>query len=216
MLFKIKNKYLPLLLIAATRQECQVILDRENQQLKENEFGLTIFQLTEQVLLLKTGIGFKINKKAFYQFLNKLRPALAINFGICGALQDEIKIYENYLIAKVCQVNAPEIDLRAQIYKRIINPNQIKFGSLLTVNQPVLNVIKRKELFQKTGCQLIDMEGYKVTLALVNHAIPLCIIKQVTDHAKEGAQNLIHMNRSIWQKKMQKGIHNLIQMLNIE
>jgi nucleoside phosphorylase len=216
MIFKIKTKPLPLLLLAATRQECRVVLDQGNQQIIKNKFGLTLFQVSKNILLLKIGVGFKINRKKFSKLLDNLKPALAINFGICGALQDEIKIFDNYLIDKVYQVNAPEIDIRTQIHRRVVNSDKIKQGSLLTVNQPVLNVIKRKELSQKTGCQLVDMEGYKVTQAMVGNSIPLWIIKQVTDSADEGTKDRIRINRPKWQKNLQMGIYNLIQMLDIE
>jgi nucleoside phosphorylase len=215
MLFKIRKKYLPLLFIAATRSECQVILDKENQPLIKNEYGLTIFQLAEQVLLLKTGIGFKINEKNFNKYLDNLKPALAINFGICGALKDEIKIFDNYLIDKVYKLNATELDLRTQFHKRIINSDKMNLGSLLTVNQPVLNVIKRQELSQRTGYQLLDMEGYKVAQVMVGHHIPLWIIKQVTDFADEDTVDWIGTNKPKWQKILKKGIWDLIEMLDI-
>jgi hypothetical protein len=51
---------------------------------------------------------------------------------------------------------------------------------------------------------------------MVGNSIPLWIIKQVTDSADEGTKDRIRINRPKWQKNLQMGIYNLIQMLDIE
>jgi nucleoside phosphorylase len=183
------QKYNPILILTALPFESRTILSHYNINIKPKK--LTTYQLVKSIYLIEMPIGFHFNLSILSQEVEKISPKLIVNFGICGALDSSIPLGSAFQIENVCHVNKKLSEIRLPEIKLVFQPT-----SLFTVNEPVLEMKKRDELYSQTRCRLVDMEAFHIASYCKAHRLSLLIIKIASDLADEDSLNTIKANRS--------------------
>jgi nucleoside phosphorylase len=212
----IKKKFLPLLFTTAFRSEAEVIFRIHPFQLIDRVKNFQLFQhKPEPVFMLITGVGHHLKLSSLERWLKDTAPALLINFGICGGLDTTLPLFQNYLVNRVYHLGEPEISLELhypELFKKLLN--YFPAYCLLTSEHPVLQEPLRKQLHQRTTCQLLDMEGYKLAKTAINYSLPIILLKQLTDYCDKGTVRNFRENQSTWQNNLRKGLTELLEVLS--
>ncbi len=202
--------------ITALRAESRVLMDQAPGRENRRRGRMRIFQLFEKdFYILETGIGIPFSRTELNDAICELNPALLINYGVCGALDKNIRLHETYLIDKVCMEALPAILPGRDLPKRC---EQLKksfpVSDLLTVEQAVLSTGERDRLFRESGCSLVDMEAYPLAQISRKLNIPLLILKLVSDMADESAVEEIKKNIPVWQKRLRNDLSEVMRILS--
>ena len=206
LLKRISAKYLPLLLVTALPFESKVVLqkNRAEQIFRRQKTRLFRFSGTE-IYLLETGMGNRLKDDHLLRQIQKVQPALFINYGICGSLDSRLEIKSVFRIDRVCSKSEQPISLHLPPgFDSVFEPAKIPAAHLLTVEQPVLQEAQRENLFRKSGCPLVDMEGYFLAKLAEKLSRPLIMIKLVSDSADEQAVETVRKNKQSYQKILRK------------
>ena len=208
----LKTKYLPLLFLTAFRAEAEALFRIHPFQLIEQEKKIHLYHLPpEPIFLLITGPG----PSSLDRWLEHTAPVLLVNFGICGGLDLALPLFQNFLVRQVSHLDDPVIS--TEIHFPDFPEQLLTFFSacrLLSSDYPVLQESLRKKLYQQSGCQLLDMEGYSLAKAAQKYAIPIILLKHLTDYCDESAASSIRENRSIWKIGLQNGLIKLLEIFS--
>ena len=208
--------FYPLLLISALRQESSVVTEQFPNSIEKNPQGYTLFRFqNREIFLLEIGSGKRMESSKLKSAIVQLNPGFIVNFGICGALDLQIKLNENYLVNTVSCNKKSEINLSPdlELLEEPGNPKELlPRARLLTVKEPVLDSDKREELRRITLCELVDMEAYYIAQTARELGIPLAILKQATDYADNKAMQQVRQTKKIWQESLYQG---LVGFLNL-
>lgn len=185
----LQKLYNPILIITALLFESRAILNHHKINIKPKK--LTTYQLSDSIYLIEVPIGFKFDPSILNHEVEKISPELLINFGICGSLKSSIPICSAFHIQTVCRLNEKFSEIRLPIIESVFQS-----ASLLTVDEPVLEMKQRDKLYSKTGCQLVDMEAYHIARFCEEQNMPLLIVKVSSDFADEDSLNVIKVNRA--------------------
>lgn len=145
-----------------------------------------------EVIIAVCGVG-KVNAAFTTQaIIDKYSPTHIINFGTAGGTNDNVKLFNYYLIEKCCQF---DFDLSAidpvpvgyiQDYDTVMFDNYVKNLSILEkTNLASADRFSFNEkditLINESGCSLRDMEGGAIAQVCTANKIPLIMLKGVTD-----------------------------------
>lgn len=204
-----KLKPRSLLFITAMRFESKVILKKHGGSLIQQETNLKLYQLWDSGFLFETGIGVKADKVAVARLLHETTPSLAINFGICGALNPKIKLGDCFLIDRICIPGEQPISISS-------NLKNFPSASLTTTTHAILNSRERDMLFRKTSCDLVDMEAATIYQLCNQQNIPMQIIKVVSDYSDAETMEKIKSSRHLLKNNLERALEKLWQALSIE
>ncbi len=215
-LFKsFKPGIIPLLFITALHQEAIPLFERIAMTRIKKDSGFTLFRRDAfPVFLLETGPGPLHTHTRLTTIFKDLSPLLVINFGICGALDDNIPLYKAYSIKSVQILGSTE-KLVTELPRIIPRSLLDRFPprNLLTVHRPVLNKAERETLLKTTDCHLVDMESYSILKAAAAYSIPCLLLKLVSDHADKNSLSRVKTNKKHWQKHIGHMLDFLLQLL---
>jgi len=207
-LFSERSGIKSLLFLTAMRKESAILF-------RGNTFrtGRTrLYQLlNHSVYLLETGIGIKDSKKIIGQIIREINPDTSINFGICGALEPQIKIYDAYLINNVHFPGKKVLSLSEDLNTFFPSANfPLRLDSLLTLEKPLLNREDKLEYFAKYSSPLVDMEGYFFAEITEKLHIPILLIKVVSDALEGEVKKLVYDNSEKWQGKLESALELIL------
>lgn len=174
--------------------------------------GVTVYEIVhgEHTLYLATsGVG-EIRAALAVQMLKDLFDIdVALNFGFVGALNPRLKIGELVIASKVChyQFDTSRIDgtkvgqydgnndiyfnldadLIAKFFHCIGRP--FKCVSVASGDVFVATAEQKKELSEKFGADICDMELAGIAIACMRNRLPLISVKVVSDAADGSAEN---------------------------
>jgi len=208
----LKTKFLPLLFLTAFRAEAEALFQIHPFRLIDQEKKIRLYQLPpEPIFLLITGSG----SSFLDRWLEHIAPALLVNFGICGGLDPALPLFQNFLVRQVSHLDDPEIS--SEIHFPEFSEQLLTFFPtcrLLTSDHPVLQESLRIKLYKQSGCQLLDMEGYSWAKVAQKFAIPIILLKHLTDYCDESAALSIRENQSIWKSGLQNGLIKLLEIFS--
>lgn len=178
-----------------------------------------------------SGIG-KVNAGLTTQLvIDKFNPDFILNFGTCGGMNDSVEILQYYAITKCCQF---DFDLREldgvplgyiQDYDRVFFPTQTKGIEYLKTS-----VVASADRFNNSGidiksindmgASLRDMEAGAIGQVCLSNAVPLYMIKGISDVYGSGtAQEQFFRNLNAvsegFPKVVLTAISNIIKALNL-
>jgi nucleoside phosphorylase len=214
---KINPKFLPLLFLTAYPAESNIIL-KENvfQLIRSNNLQKTYRNKEKSIYLIETGIGPKIMISDLKNSIHTIQPGLIINYGICGALESSIKKYNSYIVKEIYYLkddnllkSSPFEYLSKKIFK------EFPQASLVTVDEEVNNKKTKNFYFNKTNCQLVDMEAFHLYKIASLDSIPIIFLKLVTDMADNRTQIDVKKDIKIWQTHLDKNLNRLIKTISI-
>lgn len=178
-----------------------------------------------------SGIG-KVNAGLTTQLvIDKFNPDFILNFGTCGGMNDSVEILQYYAITKCCQF---DFDLREldgvplgyiQDYDRVFFPTQTKgIEYLKTSVVASADRFNNSEIDIKSindmGASLRDMEAGAIGQVCLSNAVPLYMIKGISDVYGSGtAQEQFFRNLNAvsegFPKVVLTAISNIIKALNL-
>ncbi len=210
----IAPSYSPILFVTALRQESQTLIQNLPTETVFHENKSTIYKLDDKpAYLLELGIGIPRNFEILLQHVKKIQAKLMINFGICGALEQNIDLFQVFFIERVCQTEKPEILLAEERNSFNKITGRYPKSSLVTVEKPVVNPEQREKLLRISNSRLVDMEAYSLAEFAKKQQIPIIIIKVVSDYANEKSLEFTKQQKAIWQKKLRTALLDLLKNL---
>ncbi|MEA3500030.1 MAG: hypothetical protein U9R41_03285 [Candidatus Marinimicrobia bacterium] len=172
------------LLTFAHKSEYKNILSFTNIIKKNNiDKNILLMELeykNKNLHLLQTGIGRDSTVKALNYYLQKYTPEFIYNFGIAGALNNQLKTLE---IVKV--KNAFSENNSKSFNIPICNNINGKNVNLLTVVKPLINNALRDIINSQNKYDVVDMESYFIAKKAIENKIPINIIKIISDNAND-------------------------------
>jgi nucleoside phosphorylase len=214
-LHELKSENLPLLFITAYYQEARPLLDRFPGIKMKTDSPFRLYQHADFPLhLLQTGPALADKTDWLSDIISELRPSLIINLGICGALDDQIPLYQAFSTGTV-YLSGSDKPLAVHPPQTLPHNFTNKFpqAKLLTVFRPVLKNEEKGNLRKSSGCQLVDMEGYFIVRTAQQLSIPCIVLKLVSDHANADASNLVKSNKEQWQMHISDMLDYLLGIL---
>ena len=164
--------------------------------------------------MIETGIGPKINIPDLKNSIKIILPRLIINYGICGALDSSIKQYNSNFINGLYYLK--DDNLLKSLPSDYLSEKMLKeFSSvsLITVDEPVNNKKMKDFYFNKTKCQLVDMEAFHLNKIAYSKSIPIIFLKLVADMADNRTQIDVKKNIKTWQTHLGKNLNRLVWMI---
>jgi len=153
---------------------------------------------------LITGIGAENVRETMRVYLNHYNPDGILNIGSAGRLHAGIDVAGIYAVEKVIfEDKHQETDTRSI-------SGSCPGASLITAEQPVLDISARNNLYEHSGGDLVDMEAYHVSLFALQHSIPFYCFKIVTDSADEHAVEDFKKNSIVLAEKLCRLIHEQV------
>jgi len=140
-------------------------------------------------VVLQTGMGPEKAEKATRFLIEQYPITHLLSTGYCGALKPEIKNSEGILSNRIffkqegLRVLQGDDPMESWIQKKL-SQAKLPFhqGPLLTVSEPVLDPVEKKNLGEETGALAIDMESFSVLkVAQENQKIASLVLRFVVD-----------------------------------
>ena len=167
-----------------------------------------------EVIVAKSGIG-KVNAALCTQILiDEYSPDLVINTGIAGALDPSLSVGDAVVARGLIQhdfdvtafghvkgyMSTGEDDTRPTVYlpdrkcanlmaeaaSELMSAEQVKEGYIVTGDQFVSEIQKKKELFQMFGAMAAEMEGGAIAQAAAYNNVPFASMRVISDLAQGG------------------------------
>jgi nucleoside phosphorylase len=203
------------LFITALKQESSVLQQLVFCDLIRSDTNLNEFsEKGQKIYLLEVGIGNKNFGGNLKPIIKKIRPDIIINYGICGILDPEKRILQNYLIDKICPMAGQPIELpQNSLWKILERSHHFTTGRLLTNSIPVLMASIRQQLMKASVCELVDMEAYHIAKIALILQIPVIVFKCSTDFADENTIKTVKSSVDSWQRVLREGLALILQQL---
>jgi nucleoside phosphorylase len=129
-------------------------------------------------LTLITGPGYEAADKATRWLLEEFVPTLVVSAGFAGALTAEHKIGDVILSTRV--MDADETTWRTSIPLEI---GELGCGSLLTWPTVVTTAKEKRELFDRFGASVVDLESAAIADRCAHKRVRFAAIRAVSDDA---------------------------------
>ena len=171
-----------LTIIAALKSELLPLFDFYLLQNRIKMAGGALYQ-TNDVNLFRCGIGKEAVQKSFDLYVNNISTKGVINIGLSGALADNYKSGDIFLINEIWGENKSVV-----FYPELMTIPGLSKAKLLTVEDAVFDSTKRDKLFEKYKAELVDMEAYYLAEICKRNNIPFYCVKIASDNANEQAK----------------------------
>jgi len=123
----------------------------------------------------RTNFSFNHRAGALFpdRWLEHTAPVLLVNFGICGGLDLALPLFQNFLSGRFLIWMIGDFHRNTFPYF----PEQLTdlFSACRLLSSGlsgIAGIAPPKKLYQQSGCQLLDMEGYSLAKAAQKYAIP--------------------------------------------
>lgn len=155
----------------------------------------------DNIIIARCGIG-KVNSSIMVQHLiDKYNVDLVISSGCAGALTDEFNVmdvvvpkyvtYHDFLPERVMKYSTPdnghikvEENLR-NLFKQVMDEENIKYieEAICSGDSYVTDDITAKEIVERTGAKVVDMESASIGHTARVNGIPFITIRTISDFA---------------------------------
>ena len=184
-----------IVIIIALPSEAKSLLEKVNDLSQIKLADKTAYLCTikgKKTVIAISGIG-KVSAALTTQLvIDKFNPDFILNFGTCGGVNDSVKILNYYAIEKCCQYDFDLCDLDnvplgyIQEYDCVYFKNRVEgldFLEKRTLASADRFTHKANDVenVNKMDCSLCDMEGGAISQVCTSNAVPLIMIKGITD-----------------------------------
>lgn len=107
--------------------------------------------------------------------------------GVCGALSPALSTGDRVIPARVTSgVTGDRLPVHGGVW-----------GTLVTVEEPVCDVVSRKQVRDRFQGDVVDMESYSIAAWCRTVGVPCCVARVVADtaHGPADASSLLRVNR---------------------
>ena len=144
-------------------------------------------------VIVISGMGKQSAAQACEHLITTYRPTEVVNFGICGALSDELESGTLARISQVIDADEAAGDEKVRPYHCNSGPwNDLPSCRLASVTEPVFQGDRRLGLARRAD--VVDMEGAAIARICRKHRIDLHMIKGISDLADENGKEDIKKN----------------------
>lgn len=133
-----------------------------------------------------TGIGARRTQSDLQEFFHRQRPSLLIFTGTAGQLDPALELGEIVFPEAWRVEGGPVYSCHPGLVERLRERGWKVSGLGLTVSSPVIRPHKRRELFERTGARICDMEAAVTLEVAARHQVPVLAPKIVADTASSG------------------------------
>ncbi len=135
----------------------------------------------QPLILVEAGIGMSNSRRATESLAEIFKPKRIISAGFAGALDPALTRHTIIKASKIISGH-PQDGLGREISSLTLLPSE---SSLLTVDHLVDTIAEKRELWETTGANLVDMESYCVADVCQQLGIPFSSVRIVFDTAEE-------------------------------
>ena len=139
--------------------------------------------------LIVTGLGMARSRATLDAYFETQRPSLLLFTGACGQLDPELEMGQVFTPRSWRDPTGKESRVEQWLVSQLTNRGVPVDGVGLTVHRPVLAAAKRRQLFQKTGAGLCDMESAAVLAVAGKWSVPCLATKVISDTADTGLRD---------------------------
>ena len=190
-------------MVVAMRKEILPFIENSNVEIKTETVGrysIMSFEKDEkEIYIIESGVGEIFAAGATQLLISKYNVDAIINFGVCGALNDNLNLLDTVLVEGVVHydfdlsaiddVNVGEYPELGQVIScknslmdiaLKINPN-IQKVLCASADKFVADESIKDNLYNTYGTSICEMECAGVILTCINNNIPFLAIKAVSD-----------------------------------
>lgn len=131
-----------------------------------------------KIHIIITGVGHKKTKTTISKISDLIYSGYIINFGLAGALKQNLKIGEWKKITSCLHEN----------HSLIINNSNQQSLAIATVKKCVSSEKEKETLREKYNADIVDMEAYFIANLAKQKNLPCKIIKMISDLANENTK----------------------------
>lgn len=160
----------------------------------------------EDYVFAVSSIGKVASAMTLTKVLERHDIAWIINVWLAGSLSPHLTYGDVVLVENTVEHDGfieGDMEAQARLYPLFdlltIEHPELKRGVLVTGDQFVASGSTRESL-QAKGGQLVDMEWAAIAKVAHHYALPLVVLKIISDHANESAQHDFEMNLHVWEK----------------
>jgi adenosylhomocysteine nucleosidase len=145
-------------------------------------------------ILLKTGVGKKNVKKALTKLFNLYPVRAAFSIGSAGALNKEFNAGDIFAPEKIINISGDKIqeefEYHSDSYDNIKlklkeNGLKVKTGTLISVDEPLLLKIEKKQHHEKFNADACDMETATIAEYSGTNAVPFYCFRVISDSCNQ-------------------------------
>lgn len=204
--------------VVPLKEEANPLLSKLNISFQENDGNRNIVIGTfnnYKVSLIISGCG-KIKTASATQYLiDKFPSDFYINFGTSGAISPKLEIGDVVVATHIIEhdvkekfpneVPPPIYTVNKDIIKKlhVINLN-LKFGPIVSGDEDIVTIKRRKALYNKHNCLTVDWESASFALTCQLNNVPYLVFRTVSDFAYEHTTKEYKINQM-------KVVKNLIE-----
>ena len=138
---------------------------------------------------------------------------LILNVGFAGCLNPNLALGQVVLVDKILADSKEPIFLNDSQAENFCKSHNLSLTTLLTAQNPVTSILDRDELRQKTGADIVDMEGHHLYSLAKKNNMPLISLKVISDNADSDVWQTIKQNSERWSEILGKTAFELLKML---
>jgi nucleoside phosphorylase len=195
------------LVVAALKAELQSLIEYYKTDQKEI-FGEGTLYFSEEVHLLRTGVGILKAWHSLSAYLQKYQPEKIINIGTAGALNPEFTVG---LMTEPVVIKNNKAE--------VINPKPLfqdqfllRKSKLITVEEPVITQKQKIKLFQNYTADIVDTEAFVLADLSRQKKIDFHCLKIISDQADENTMNDFKNNYKIIIEKLSGYLINYLNL----
>lgn len=178
--------------VFATLREAKPFLERLGIKLSKTT-KLPYFKShvinNKKIIICISGIGINSASKCIKYIIEEYDPGEIINIGICGMLNDKLKLKSIYIVSE--SVFWPDTDKGSFICNNSKLKN-LECVKLATCKKPVFDYKLKNEIAKYAD--IVDMEGACIAEICNKNKIPCTILKGISDTAQKGQEKILFNN----------------------
>ncbi len=179
------------------------------KQLIAQRGPMRLYLLQKEWLLAEVGVGIA-EPEVLVRWWNHYPPRVIWNIGISGALVPGWAVGEWAVIETVCNETGQCYPLRHQGWA------DARRAVMVSVTKPVMDASQARELFQKCGASLVDMELFTVVHLIRQWGeVPVSSVRVVSDYADEQAVPTIQKHLPQLKHSLRQVVHRFQQKLSV-
>lgn len=190
-------------MVVAMRKEILPFIENTNVEIKNEiigKYSIIYFEKNDkEIYIVESGVGEIYAAGATQLLISKYNVDAIINFGVCGALKDNLNLLDTVLIEGIVHYDfdlSTIDDVKVGEYPdlgQIIPCKNELMDIVLNINPNIQKVLCasadkfvsdeniKENLYNAYGTSICEMESAGVALTCINNNVPFLVIKAVSD-----------------------------------
>lgn len=140
---------------------------------------------------------------------------LVLNVGFAGALNQNLPLGQVVWVMEVVNGQTNEkVKIDSSVHNLLTefaDKESLPKVRLLTSKNPITNSSLRDELRQKTGADIVDMEGFNIFEMAEQNGLPIASFKVISDNADNDAWQMVKQSTNKWSEALGQVVFEFIK-----